>query len=118
MIGHVDIVEDLETGELVEVDTSDLDVRAEYAREALRLRASREHLFRRLKLDHATGSWSPDPDKEAYYEVKTWWRTLDDFVAWTRSDAFAEAHANRPPKEMFRGPSQLDVHEVFLSTDP
>ncbi len=29
----------------------------------------------------------------------------------------AEAHANRAPKEMFRGPSVLDVHEVFLSTD-
>ena len=34
-----------------------------------------------------------------------------------RSAAFAEAHANRPPKEMFRGASSLDVHEVFLSTD-
>ena len=33
------------------------------------------------------------------------------------SEAFAEAHANRPPKEMFRGPSVLDVHEVFLTTD-
>ena len=42
---------------------------------------------------------------------------MEDFVAWTRSDAFAEAHANRAPKEMFRGPSKLDVHEVFLSTD-
>jgi uncharacterized protein (DUF58 family) len=48
------LIEDLETGELVEVDTSDLDFRAAYAREALRLRANREHLFRRLKLDHAT----------------------------------------------------------------
>ena len=48
------LVEDLETGELVEVDTSDLSLRAEYAREALRQRASREQLFKRLKLDHAT----------------------------------------------------------------
>ena len=31
--------------------------------------------------------------------------------------AFAEAHANRAPKEMFAGPSELLVHEVFLSTD-
>jgi heme-degrading monooxygenase HmoA len=53
---------------------------------------------------------------EGFYEVKTWWRSMEDFVAWTRSEAFAEAHANRPPKEMFRGPSELDVHEVFLST--
>ncbi len=42
---------------------------------------------------------------------------MDDFVNWTRSESFAEAHANRPPKEMFRGPSQVAVHEVFLSTD-
>ena len=50
------LFEDLETGELVEVDTSDLDVRAEYARETLRQRAAREHLFRRLQLDHVTVS--------------------------------------------------------------
>ncbi len=48
------LIEDLETGELVEVDTSDLDVRADYAREAQRQRAAREHLFRRLQLDHVT----------------------------------------------------------------
>lgn len=48
------LVEDLETGELVEVDTSNLDLRAEYARGAQRERANREHLFRRLKLDHVT----------------------------------------------------------------
>ena len=70
-----------------------------------------------VKFDHTSGTWIPDPETEGYYEVKTWWRSLDDFIAWTRSAAFAEAHANRPPKEMFRGPSKLDVHEIFLSTD-
>ena len=54
------LVEDLETGELVEVDTSNLDVRAEFAREAQRQRASREHLFRRLQLDHITVSTDRD----------------------------------------------------------
>jgi uncharacterized protein (DUF58 family) len=54
------LVEDLETGELVEVDTSNLDVRAEYAREAQRQRAAREHLFRRLQLDHVTVSTERD----------------------------------------------------------
>lgn len=48
------LLEDLETGELVEVDTSNLDVRAQYARDAHRQRASREHLFRKLQLDHVT----------------------------------------------------------------
>ncbi len=54
------LVEDLETGELVEVDTSNLDVRADYAREAQRQRAAREHLFRRLQLDHVTVSTDSD----------------------------------------------------------
>lgn len=54
------LVEDLESGELVEVDTSNLDVRARYAREAQRQRASREHLFRRLQLDHCTISTDRD----------------------------------------------------------
>jgi uncharacterized protein (DUF58 family) len=54
------LVEDLETGELVEVDTSNLAVRADYAREAKRQRASREHLFRRLQLDHVTVSTDQD----------------------------------------------------------
>jgi heme-degrading monooxygenase HmoA len=75
------------------------------------------HRPRPMKFDHETGSFVADPDREGYYEVKTWWRTLDDFVAWTHSDAFREAHSNRPPKEMFRGPNVLEIHEVFLSTD-
>jgi heme-degrading monooxygenase HmoA len=58
-----------------------------------------------------------DPHAQGYYEVKTWWRSFEDFAAWTRSEAFAEAHRNRPPQEMFAGPNLLEVHEVFLSTD-
>lgn len=75
------------------------------------------HRPRPMKFDHEAGGFVPDPEGEAYYEVKTWWRSMEDFVAWTRSDAFAEAHKNRAPKEMFAGPSKLVVHEVFLSTD-
>jgi heme-degrading monooxygenase HmoA len=33
------------------------------------------------------------------------------------SPSFAEAHRSRPPKEMFRGPNELTIHEVFLNTD-
>ena len=75
------------------------------------------HRPRPVKFDHESGNFVDDPDSEGCYEVKTWWRSIDDFVAWTRSDAFAEAHAKRAPAEMFRGPSVLEVHEVFLSTD-
>jgi heme-degrading monooxygenase HmoA len=70
-----------------------------------------------VKFDHDHGGFVPDTDAEGYYEVKTWWRSFADFEAWTKSEAFAEAHRNRPPKEMFRGPNVLEVHEVFLSTD-
>lgn len=75
------------------------------------------HRPRPVKFDHEQGTFIDDPEREGYYEVKTWWRSFADFEAWTRSEAFREAHADRPPKEMFRGPNVLEVHEVFLSTD-
>lgn len=75
------------------------------------------HRPRPMRFDHEQGGFVPDPETQGFYEVKTWWRSMEDFEAWTRSDAFAEAHSSRPPKEMFAGPSKLLVHEVFLSTD-
>jgi uncharacterized protein (DUF58 family) len=48
------LAEDLETGELVEVDTSDREVRELYAARVARQRGEREQLFRRLDLDHLT----------------------------------------------------------------
>ncbi len=75
------------------------------------------HRPRAIKLDHATGTFVDDPDTQGFYEVKTWWHTLEDFVAWTKSAAFAEAHKNRAPKEMFAGPNVLTFHDLFTSTD-
>jgi len=75
------------------------------------------HRPRPLKFDRATGSFVEDSEKQGFYEVKTWWRRLEDCVAWTQSEAFAEAHKDRAPKEMFAGPNVLDFHEVFTSTD-
>ncbi|HET8933961.1 MAG TPA: DUF58 domain-containing protein [Polyangiales bacterium] len=46
--------EDLETGELYDVDTSSRAVREAYATRIARLRSEREQLFRRLDLDHLT----------------------------------------------------------------
>jgi heme-degrading monooxygenase HmoA len=74
------------------------------------------HRPRPMRFDHEQGEFVPDPTQQAYYEVKTWWRTLQDFEDWTRSPRFAEAHENRPPKEMFAGPSKLDIHEVFIES--
>ena len=48
------LMEDLETGELVEVDTSDAGVRRDYHRSVIRQRAEREQLFRRMRIDHVT----------------------------------------------------------------
>ncbi|HJK95841.1 MAG TPA: DUF58 domain-containing protein [Polyangiaceae bacterium LLY-WYZ-14_1] len=45
-------VEDLETGDLVEVDTGDRAVRARYRELVARERGRREQLFRRLRIDH------------------------------------------------------------------
>jgi len=73
--------------------------------------------MRPMKFEHERGTWVEDPDAQGYYEVKTWWRDFADFVAWTQSADFAEAHSNRPPREMFSGPNVLEVHEVFTSTD-
>ena len=75
------------------------------------------HRPRPVIFDRKSGGFKDNPDEQGFYEVKTWWRSMEDFVAWTRSDSFAQAHKNRPPKDMFAGPSSLTVHEVFLSTD-
>lgn len=48
------LLEDLETGELVEVDTSDAAVREGYARALVQRRTRREQVFRRLRVDHVT----------------------------------------------------------------
>ncbi|MGB0680478.1 MAG: antibiotic biosynthesis monooxygenase family protein, partial [Polyangiales bacterium] len=73
------------------------------------------HRPRPVKFDHTSGAFVPDPEAQVAYEVKTWWRSMEDFTAWTKSPAFAEAHKNRPPKEMFAGPGKLEVHEVFIA---
>ena len=75
------------------------------------------HRPRPMRFDHESGGFVDDPKGEGFYEVKTWWESLADFEAWTRSEAFAEAHRNRAPSEMFAGKNELVIHEVFQSTD-
>jgi len=70
------------------------------------------HRTRPGKLDRAAGSWQDEPSAADTFEVKTWWLSVDDFAQWTRSPAFAKAHADRPPAEMFAGPNELLLHEV------
>ena len=48
------LMEDLETGALVEVDTSNSKVRAQFRQDVQQQRAARNELFKRLRLDHIT----------------------------------------------------------------
>lgn len=75
------------------------------------------HRPRPMSFHRESGRFVEDPETKGSYEVKTWWRSIEDFEAWTKSEAFSEAHRSRPPKEMFDGQSVLEIHEVFLSTD-
>lgn len=51
-----------------------------------------------------------------YHVVLTYWERKEDFVAWTESDDFRVAHAQRPPAEMFAGPNVFEMHEIIQST--
>jgi heme-degrading monooxygenase HmoA len=51
------------------------------------------------------------------YVVMTWWADEASFQAWTESEAFHQAHADRPPREMFSGPNQLEIHEVLTLSE-
>ncbi len=48
------LMEDLETGNVFELDTSDGEVRENYARRIAKQKAQREQLFRRLRMDQVT----------------------------------------------------------------
>jgi len=51
-----------------------------------------------------------------HFVVLTMWEDEESFRAWTGSDAFKEAHSRVPPKEMFKGKSELEIHEVANDT--
>ncbi len=55
----------------------------------------------------------------APYVIETWWETRADFVAWTKSEAFATGHARTGtlPPEAFTQPTTLEIYEVFQRTD-
>ncbi len=75
------------------------------------------HRPRPMRFDHESGRWVDDPEGEGYYEIKTWWRELADFEAWVGSPDFRRAHSSRPPREMFRGPNVLEIHEVLFQPE-
>ncbi len=56
------------------------------------------------------------PIKGDTFIVLTFWDSEENFRAWTKSEAFKEAHSRVPPKEMFKGHAELEIHEVALDT--
>ena len=70
----------------------------------------------RRRFNHQTGEFEESPE-QGYYLVQTYWENEKAFWDWTKSESFRIAHSNRPPAEMFAGPSALEIHRVILSTD-
>jgi heme-degrading monooxygenase HmoA len=56
------------------------------------------------------------PLKGEFHVVMTFWESREAFDAWTKSDAFQQAHARVPPPGMFKGHGELEIYEVGLDT--
>jgi heme-degrading monooxygenase HmoA len=69
-----------------------------------------------LRFDPARGQFVPDPRRARRYELKTWWRSLQDFEDWAQNlDGSARAGSvQRALRETFVAAETLEVHEVFL----
>jgi heme-degrading monooxygenase HmoA len=57
----------------------------------------------------------PSSESETLYASHTTWESREAFEAWTRSEAFAKAHAQaRAPKGTYLGHPQFEGFEVIL----
>ena len=70
-----------------------------------------------LQFSHGDGKFVSDNSESGSYRITTWWRSMEDFTAWTKSDKFTLAHAQKTPEGMFTKPGKIEIHSVFLSTD-
>lgn len=52
----------------------------------------------------------PEAEDHTLYASHTIWESEDDFVAWTKSDAFRKAHANagKTRAGIYQGPPQFE----------
>lgn len=56
----------------------------------------------------------PEKDGHTLYASHTTWRTKDDFIAWTRSDAFRKAHhQSGERKPLFSGHPEFEGFDVL-----
>jgi heme oxygenase (mycobilin-producing) len=74
------------------------------------------HRPRPMRFDRELGEYVPDPSQPAFYEVKTWWRSFQDYEDWTRSPEFEKVHESKGSKDKLVTQSELDVHEVFIES--
>ena len=57
----------------------------------------------------------PEGEEHTLFASHTIWRTYDDFVNWTRSQHFRDAHKNAGDhKPLYLGPPQFEGFEVVL----
>ncbi len=62
--------------------------------------------------------WQPhgEADHEEYLAM-TEWRSQEDFLAWTRSDAFKQAHSG-PRLEIFTAPGEPAGYDIAVERQP
>jgi len=69
-----------------------------------------------LRFDPRQGQFAPEPRRALRYELKTWWRNLQDFEDWAQKlEGSARAGSEQGAlREAFVAAESLEVHEVFL----
>jgi heme-degrading monooxygenase HmoA len=55
--------------------------------------------------------------EDGTYVSHSTWESEDAFAAWTRSEAFRQAHANRLPEGILAGHPQFSCYEVVLAQE-
>jgi|TARA_B100000315_G_scaffold210245_1_gene206398 heme-degrading monooxygenase HmoA len=65
----------------------------------------------------------PEAEDHTLYASHTCWRSQNDFEAWTKSDAFRQAHANAAKgggasKSLYLGPPQFEGFEAIQVVTP
>jgi heme-degrading monooxygenase HmoA len=69
-----------------------------------------------IRFEQSRGQFVPEARSAAQYEVKTWWRSLEDFEDWTQGPAFQSHTGGRALQETFTRAELLNVHEVFIES--
>ena len=62
----------------------------------------------------------PEREDHVLYASHTVWRSREDFEAWTRSEAFRQAHANAGQSKregLYLGPPSFEGFEVIQTVD-